>query len=146
LKLLIYKFAYKNNFFINKIYLGKPGRARLGPLNGPLGRPAKLRPIALASLRVRAPALLAACWAAREGLARKPVLALILLPPDWKVGIFLFLQSKNKNIYLIKSINDFIRSAKTIRWAPKRNSRARTRRWHRTRHQIYIHYNRKKIL
>jgi hypothetical protein len=35
---------------------------------------------------VRAPALLAACWAAREGLAKKPVLELMVLPLDWKVG------------------------------------------------------------
>jgi hypothetical protein len=38
--------------------------------------------MALASLRVRAPALLAA----RDGLAKNPVLALIIRPPDWKVG------------------------------------------------------------
>jgi hypothetical protein len=29
---------------------------------------------------------LAACWAAREGFARNPVFALIVRPPDWKVG------------------------------------------------------------
>jgi hypothetical protein len=48
-----------NGLFI--IYLGNPGKARLGPLKGPLGRPARFSPIADASYRVRAPALLAAC-------------------------------------------------------------------------------------
>lgn len=68
---------------VQPLYRGKPGKARLGPIPG---RPASRSPIADASARVRAPALLAACWAAREGLAKKPVLELMVLPLDWKVG------------------------------------------------------------
>ncbi len=68
---------------VQPLYRGKPGKARLGPIPG---RPASRSPIADASARVRAPALLAACWAAREGLAKKPVLELMVKPLDWKVG------------------------------------------------------------
>ncbi len=58
-------------------YLRYPGKDRLGPEKAPEGRPARVRPSPRASVLLNAPALLAACLAAREGLVKKPVLEFI---------------------------------------------------------------------